>query len=866
QEGRSQEIISQLNGLLGGAREELNQLLGLNQQAEQQGEGFQTEYKDQLNKYGIKGRWIDKLGEWEQWYQQYGADKVALAQKLHEGFEGGAPGGQLSLLFDLMEEYSDKVPILGRFIKLYAQVGKEMLNAAIRAGQLIRQREQGCLGTGTHSGFKDWYNLGDPVNVAFGEKFPGNTACPSAIENIFEDITDNSLLYFWTGESFLVGASGNGGIRAIFSIQAFLRRNGYETDAENLSTLHQIYNMNFPNLVQTAEDMVAQIERELARLQELQYDCGLETFEQLLKEKAGFAFDYKTFVEKREEILNDMLVDRIIHNDASLWNAWRDFSEGLGNLRPVVQAGKVVQSTENGIGSVANAQVVPQVTNCTIYQPCTQLQTSAGGRFKVLFLVGRNTTGEVRFTASKDGTSSDVIERLVEPNRPYPNDITLELEKTERVPVGLTVSPGETQLKVGETVNFKALVTYEDTSVADVTSWGETKWSGGTNTFKAEEAGTYAHSVTYRSFSASATVTVEEAHACPDDQHWDEEKQACVCDKGEWNEELGKCINLDEAIGEVTEEGELCDEEALSAQLARLGDLVAESARVSANFQVAYNKFLKEINDQNANPCENNILAVAYAGAKRHLSDYQTIVDEATELSTNLILQAGLCPDLRVNLNISQILARVGQLGGPFGQIKEGIAEMESQLLTFGCDEQEVSEQGDRIAEQTDDPEVIQAGGAGGQEICGDGIDNDGDGLIDEGCEAEGNFNVIIVLFDSGQLADDIFGLSVSGQGNLGTTPEGGARTYPLSLSPGSYVATITVISAPDDVGTFTIRVLEGDREIAGQIGSPPQGSQINVPFTVGQNPGQTSTIMSLPLLNFEREIEQPEPQGRLQK
>lgn len=437
-------------------------------------------------------------------------------------------------------------------------------------------------------------------------------------------------------------------------------------------------------------------------------------------------------------------------------------------------------------------------------------------------------------------------------------------EPEEEDPVSLTLSPSESTIKIGDNVDFTATAVYEDGSTTNVSNMAGVNWSIGGSSFTANEAGEFSVSVSFMGLSAQGVITVEEETQCNEPSEILDETGSCVCNREagyERNEELGRCVSIDDAIDEATEDGEeLCDEEVLAANLARLDELVASGNRIAANFQATLNKFLKEVNDQNSNPCENSIIAVAYAGAKESLAEYELLVDEATRISTDLILEGSLCPLEEINLDITSILQKVSQLGPPQGQIEDGIATMENQLQTFGCDEQEVEDQGDTIAEQSD-PEVLQAGGAGATETCGDGIDNDGDGLIDEDCEGTGNFNVIIVLYDSGSAADDIFGLSVSGQGNLGTTPEGGSRTYPLRLSPGSYVATVTVISAPDNTGTYTIRILEGDQEIAGDTGGPPQGTVVNVPFTVsGEAEASAETESILPrMMNFLRQIEQSE-------
>jgi hypothetical protein len=43
------------------------------------------------------------------------------------------------------------------------------------------------------------------------------------------------------------------------------------------------------------------------------------------------------------------------------------------------------------------------------------------------------------------------------------------------------------------------------------------------------------------------------------------------------------------------------------------------------------------------------------------------------------------------------------------------------------------------------------------------------------------------------------------------------------------------VLSAPDDIGTFTIAIQQGETLIASQSGMPGQGTRIPVSFTVGK-------------------------------
>lgn len=441
----------------------------------------------------------------------------------------------------------------------------------------------------------------------------------------------------------------------------------------------------------------------------------------------------------------------------------------------------------------------------------------------------------------------------------------LILKSVEETPVSLTISPTEANLEIGGSVSFAVFAVFEDESTRNVTELAT--WNTGNSSFTATEAGETTVTASYMGLSASSAVTVEEATPqCNEPSEvLDEETGSCVCNAAEgyeMNEELGKCINIDEALEEVIEDGEdaLCDEESLLASLARLDEIVASGNRMAANFRATVNKFMKEINDQNSNVCENTIIAAAFASAKDQQAEYQLLVDEATSLSTDLILESSLCPLEEVEIDINSILQKISQLGPTQGEMDDGLSLMDDQLQQQSCDTQEVEDQGDTIAER-DDPEVIQAGGTGATEICGDGIDNDGNGLIDDGCAGASNFNVTISLYDSGNLADDVFGLSVSGQGNLGNTPEGGLRVYPLRLSPGSYVATITVIKAPDNQGTYTISIMEGSQVLNSSTGSPSQGAVIDVPFSVGGNSDASAETESmLPMLmNSLRQIDQAE-------
>ncbi|MFZ1729748.1 MAG: hypothetical protein WBQ23_06405 [Bacteroidota bacterium] len=169
---------------------------------------------------------------------------------------------------------------------------------------------------------------------------------------------------------------------------------------------------------------------------------------------------------------------------------------------------------------------------------------------------------------------------------------------------------------------------------------------------------------------------------------------------------------------------------------------------------------------------------------------------------------------------LTEKLNRTASLGEQFMACTE-------QLRSFGCDLTEVEKLGDDIAENGIDPETVNNGL---REICGDGIDNNGNGVIDEDCTGDGT--VVVTVWDSGSLADDSFTLSVTGYGNLGSTPAGGQRRYMLDLPAGTYTATLTCILAPDDAGTFSIE-FSGSASGTGGSGTMSAGGAESFEFTV---------------------------------
>lgn len=157
---------------------------------------------------------------------------------------------------------------------------------------------------------------------------------------------------------------------------------------------------------------------------------------------------------------------------------------------------------------------------------------------------------------------------------------------------------------------------------------------------------------------------------------------------------------------------------------------------------------------------------------------------------------------------------------GPF---EEGVSVEKVKLTGEGCSIYESMDTG-----------LLQEGGTM-TEVPGDGADNDSNCLQYENVDALSGYNITCVLYDSGNLKDDVFDLSVSGYGRLGSTPAGGLRKFGLNIAPGNYTATLTVVATPDNVGTLTLLILENGITVGSLIctGSCPEGPGLSVTFTV---------------------------------
>ncbi len=401
----------------------------------------------------------------------------------------------------------------------------------------------------------------------------------------------------------------------------------------------------------------------------------------------------------------------------------------------------------------------------------------------------------------------------------------------------LIILPQSKTLKQGEKQLFEAKLTLKDGTVLpapDGVTFSPAK------EFKAEKTGTFKVTASYGSDETAASVTVvEKKKTCPENEAWDNKTGKCECKPGFTRNKDNDCVKIEDILAEVSEEEveEDCSKNGIQASFSRVSELAAEVRTDYARFLGMVAKFNKEANDRAADLCRNGLAAYCYSSAQEIAATITAAVTQIQEIGTEIIMQLGICPGLTKSmqeqgLGINSLVASISGLGAIGDSCNDKLAQMQGRLAEFGCDENEVIQLGQTVVAPGQDGNFLQDGGAM-VEVPGDAVDNDADGLQDESLQGLAGYNLTAILYDSGPAKDDSFNLAVSGFGNLGTTPRGGLRSYGLNLPPGTYTATVTVISAPDNYGTFTLVILENGAKIAAASGSPAEGARVNLSFTV---------------------------------
>ena len=291
--------------------------------------------------------------------------------------------------------------------------------------------------------------------------------------------------------------------------------------------------------------------------------------------------------------------------------------------------------------------------------------------------------------------------------------------------------------------------------------------------------------------------------------------------------------DLDNVIDELSDEdgNQKWDTQRIQDAQNNLNDLLEMARSLYSQFNRNYNKFVNEINDQNSNPVENEIVALCIASAQNQFDDHSINKDSIDVNGNDLIAQSAVNSDI----DMFEIIRILSEVQVQADDMVKKLAEMKDLLASRGGDIDEIISNGDRlIAQGNVDPEFAQDGGVN-TEFIGDGVDNFGDGLQDYTFGNVRRGNVLIVVWDGGNIADDIFELIITGRGSLGTTPPGGRRNFDITLNSGVYSLTLKgVYTDPNSPPcTFGIQVYDRDLLILQEVNSMEEGEQFTYTITI---------------------------------
>ena len=291
--------------------------------------------------------------------------------------------------------------------------------------------------------------------------------------------------------------------------------------------------------------------------------------------------------------------------------------------------------------------------------------------------------------------------------------------------------------------------------------------------------------------------------------------------------------DLSNAIDNLTDDAEINKWDAQSLRNAQngLNALLDLSRSLYNQFIINYNKLVNEVKDQKSNPTQNELIALCLVSATRNFDDHTINKDTIDDRGSALIAQSALNPEIK----LSDIISILTEVEGQSTEMDKKLKEMHDLLASYGADFDEIMISGQQLAQRNVDPEFAQDGGVN-MEFFGDGLDNFGDGLQDYLYGNVRKGNVLIVVWDVGNYADDIFEVSITGKGSLGETPVGGRRNFDISLAPGTYTLTIRgVYTDPNALYcTFGVQVYDrNDPIIPIEHGDIPIDSERSYQITI---------------------------------
>ncbi len=281
------------------------------------------------------------------------------------------------------------------------------------------------------------------------------------------------------------------------------------------------------------------------------------------------------------------------------------------------------------------------------------------------------------------------------------------------------------------------------------------------------------------------------------------------------------------------------------AMLAGFYALISDLDGIAGKFYSQADFADQRIRELGPEVCMSGDVASAITAAGTQTDIYDFTLSAVPGLYAELIVLQAIDP----TIDLSTADAEFARVAGQMETLDVKYAQVIGAYNSYECDEDAADMNSGDKAETDADPDDVESGAdaGGGVEVCGDGIDNDKDGEIDE-CDAGCcDKNVQVTVSDCGTAADDIFLVSVDG-GDVGVTPKGAANTFNIELSPGLHTVRVTCLDdggdpLGSDIGTACVSIIVygTDAGIGGGELSIAYGGSDTVSFTVPEGPAETT-------------------------
>lgn len=286
----------------------------------------------------------------------------------------------------------------------------------------------------------------------------------------------------------------------------------------------------------------------------------------------------------------------------------------------------------------------------------------------------------------------------------------------------------------------------------------------------------------------------------------------------------------------------------VAATMAQFRAVVADLDGLASDFYSDCDHVAQLIREQQEEVCESAGAAYALSSAQSTLGIYSGTLGGLFGIYADLTAAAASDP---AAVNMGSVDAAFDRVVDRENAMEARLNNIRGEYKAYKCDDDAAETDADEFADDEQDADDIEGGLAegGGQEICGDDIDNDGDGEIDE-CDAGCcNKNCQITVSDCGSAADDIFLVAVDGS-DVGVTPKGAANTFNVELAPGSHTVTIKCLDdggnpPGSNIGTacLSVVVYGTNAGLGGGERSIPYGGSVDISFTVPEGSAQGAPV-----------------------